>query len=263
MCGFARQGLPIGRAASLAGCHRASAMRWMSLGAAEIAEAGDDADELGPRAAFALDFEAARAEYLLGLATEWEAAIKRKDANTAKVIAGMLSSQSPDEYSERRAVRSVDQRTTLAGEISVSRFDSMSTDDLNREREKIMARRDAAQAGAGSDSWQAAVAMPRQGTDEDRPEPAVGENNSTPEKSKRSLSTRKPQVGGVSVDDLDVSQKNTATRARSSDVSVEAVQSDVQTDGPAPGHAGEGGGFAGPSPSPPLPASADDEETKL
>lgn len=263
ICEFARQGLPVGRAAALVGVHRVTAQRWMREGAAEIAEAADGDDELGPRAAFALSFDAARAEFLLGLSASWQAAIKRKDANVAKAVQVRMASASPDEFSERRVIRTVDQTTTLAGEISVSRFAAMTDDELHAERSKIAARRDAAQACAGADSWQAAaVRMPGQETDEDQPERAAGENNSTVEKPKRSVSTRKPQSRGLGVDDGGLSQKNIPTRARNSNASVEDGPVVMVPAEPAPEH-GEGGGLAGPSPSPPLPAPAVDEETEL
>ena len=257
MCEYARQGLPVGRAAALVGIHRVTAQHWMSIGAAEIAEAGDDDDDLGPRAAFAISFDAARAEYLLGLSAAWQAAVARKDPNTPKVIATMLASVSPDEYSERRATRT--QHTTLTGDVTVGRFATMSTDDLNAARAKIVARRDAAQAGAADDCWQsAAVRMPRQGTDEDRHGPAAGKNNSTVGNPGSESQTRKTQSGGLGGDDPGVSQKNISSRARSSNASVEDGPSDVQTDGPAPEH-GEGGAtFAGAPPSPP-----DDEDLSL
>ena len=105
MCGFARQGLPVGRAAAMCGIHRVSAMRWLSQGATEIAEAGDDDGDLGPRAAFAISFEAARAEYLLGLSAAWQAAVARRDADTATAVANMLAVRAPDEFSDRRATR--------------------------------------------------------------------------------------------------------------------------------------------------------------
>ena len=215
ICEYARQGLPVGRAAALVNVHRVTAQRWMREGAAEIAEAADDDDELGPRAAFAISFDAARAEYLLGLSAAWQSAIARKEPHVAKCIQVMMASQAPDEYSERRVIRTVDQTTKLEGQISVSRFDTMTTDDLNAEREKIMARRDAAQAGAGSDSWQsAAVRTPHQGTEEDQLERAAGENISTVENPKRSLSTRKSGRGTKGFGDHGLSEKNMPSRAR-------------------------------------------------
>ena len=258
--------MPIGRAASLAGCHRVSAMRWLSLGAAEIAEAGDNADELGPRAAFAISFEEARASYLLELSEAWRAAVAAKDANTAKAVAAMLSSQSPDEFSERRAVRSIDQRTTLAGEISVSRFDTMTDDALRGEREKIAARVAAGEAGAGAASWQdAAVRLPSSpvGTEDD-PDPVAGENNSTVEKRQSGSQTRKTQVGGFSVDDPADSGKNMPTRARTTGAPVVDDPVVMVPAGSAPGRVGGGGvAVAGAPPPPPLSPPDDDEDTKL
>ena len=263
ICAHARQGMPLVRAAALARVNRVTAWRWQSEGAAEIDAADDDA-ELGLRARFALNYGEARASYLLELSDAWKGAIKRKDANTAKQIQSMLSSQSPDEFSERRATRSVNQHTTLSGDVTVGRFATMSTEDLDAEREKIAARRDAAQAGAGADCWQAAaVRMPGQDKDEDQPGRAAGENNSTVENPKRSVSTRRTQSGALAVGDHGLAQKISPTRARASDASVEDGPSDVQTDGTAPEH-GEGGvSFAGAPPSPPFPTSADDDETTL
>ena len=262
ICEFARQGLPVGRAAALVGVHRVTAQRWMREGAAEIAEAADDGDELGPRAAFALSFDAARAEFLLGLSASWQAAIKRKDANIAKAVQVRMASASPDEFSERRVIRTVDQTTTLAGEISVSRFDSMTIDDLNAERERILARRDAAQAGAGADSWQAAaVRTPHQVGEEDLSERAAEENNSTVEKPIRSVSNRKTRVGGLGGDDPGLSEKNISTRARSSlNAPVAAEEAEFVAAALAPGAADGGAGLAGPAPPSPL---SDDDETEL
>ena len=250
-------------------------MRWMSLGAAEIADAdaGDDAGELGPRAAFALDFEAARAEYLLGLARSWQAAIKRRDSNTAKVIAGMLSSQSPDEYSERRVVRSVDQRTQVSGDVTISRFASMSTEDLAIERSKIAARLDAAQALGADDSWRAAaVRLPRQVLEEDIDPATPLDENPTLEKFQSGSRTRKLGGGALPLDDPGLSQENISTRARVPGASVADGPSVLVPDVSAPDHASEGGvPPPGASPSLALPPeldpakflAADDEETKL
>ena len=108
ICGFARQGLPVGRAAALVGVHRVTAQAWLAAGAneiAEIAEAGDGDAELGPRAEFAISFEAARAEYLLGLSAAWQAAVARRDAGTATAVQNMLAVRAPDEWSDRRATR--------------------------------------------------------------------------------------------------------------------------------------------------------------
>ena len=216
ICEYARKGLPVRRAAALVGVHRVSAQRWMRQGALEIAEAADDDGELTPQAAFAISFDAARAEYLLGLSAAWQSAIARKEPHVAKCIQVMMASQAPDEYSERRVTRTVDQTTTLAGEIRVSRFDTMTDDDLRGERSKIAARVAAGEAGAGAASWQdAAVRMPSSpvGT-EDAPGPAAGKNNSTVEKPIRSVSNRKTRVGALGVDDPGLSQKISSTRAR-------------------------------------------------
>ena len=156
--------MPLRRAAALAGVNRTTAWRWENQGAAEIDQAPDDGEELSPHARFTLAFGQARAEYLAELTAAWKAAVKRKDHHVAKVIATMLASQSPDEYSERRAARSIDQRTTLTGEIGVNnRFAEMTTDDLHAERERIAERRVAAKIADGDD-WRTAVA--------DRPGPA-------------------------------------------------------------------------------------------
>ena len=44
ICEYARKGLPLARAAVLEGVHRVSAQRWLAQGAAEIADAADDAE---------------------------------------------------------------------------------------------------------------------------------------------------------------------------------------------------------------------------
>ena len=272
ICQHARAGLPLRRAAALANVNRVTAWRWEAQGAAEIDQAPDDGAELGPHARFALACGQARAEYRAELTTAWKAAITRKDANGAKAVQVMLASVSPDEFSERRATRTIDQHTTMSGDVTVNRFASMSAEELDTERSKIAARIDAAQALGADDSWRAAaVRMPGQGTEEDRPESAVGENNSTAEKPKRSLSTRK-LVGGLNPQaDPGLSQENITTRARASNASVVDGPSVLVPGGSAPDH-GEGGVSAGASPSPPLPASIDpakflaaddDEETKL
>ena len=258
ICTHARAGMPLNRAAALSRINRITAWRWMNEGAAE----------LGPKARFALNYGEARAAYLLELSDAWKRAIGRKDANTAKVIAGMLSSQSPDEFSERRATRHVDQHTTMSGEIGVNRFSAMSAEDLDQERTKISARIDAAQALGMDDSWQAAaVRMPSQVGEEDLPERAAGENNSTAQKSGSGSQTRKTQSGGLGVDDPGVSQKNSPSRAQASDASVVAGLKDVVADGLAPDHNGERGASSpGVPPSPILQALAaedDDEDTQL
>ena len=203
MSQHARQGLPIGRAASLSGIHRVTAQRWLREGAAEIDQAGDDDADLSLRATFAIDFEAARAQYLLGLTVQWQAAVKRKDANSAKVIATMLASVSPDEFSERRATRTIDQRTTLAGEVAINRYASMSVEDLAAERERIEQRRNATE---GEADWrQAAVRLP--GVREKRTselEPDSGSLN------------RKSAIGGLPKDDDGPSHNNPPSRAQGS-----------------------------------------------
>ena len=251
ICAHARQGMPLVRAAALSRINRITVWRWQSEGAAEI-DAADDDDELGLRGRFSLNYGEARASYLLELASAWKGAIERKDPHTAKQIQAMLSSQSPDEFSERRATRT--QHTTLTGDVNVGRFDAMTDDELHAEREKIMARRDAAQAGAAGDDWQAAaVRMPGQGTEEDQSERAAEENTSTVENPKRSVSTVKRDRGPLAVGDGGLSQKNIPTRARNSNASVEDGPVVMVPDGTAPEH-GEGGvSFAGAPPSPPLP----------
>ena len=260
ICAHARQGMPLVRAAALSRVNRVTVWRWQSEGSAEIDAADDDA-ELGLRGRFALNYGQARASYLLELSDAWKGAIKRKDANTAKQIQSMLSSQSPDEFSERRAIRSVNQTTTLQGEIGVGRFASMSAEDLAAERQRLMDRMDAAQAGAADDSWRsAAVRMPHQGTEEDLPERAAEENTSTVEKPDSGSQTRKSRSDPLPLDDSGVSQKNTPSRARTSDASVVDGPSVLVPGGSAPDH-GEGAAtLAGAAPS---SSDDDDEETQL
>ena len=272
MCEFARKGLPIGRAAALVGIHRVTAQSWLSQGAIEIAEAGDEDGELGPRAAFAISFEAARAEYIVALNAAWQAAIARKDPNVAKAVAVMLASVSPDEYSERRVVRSVDQRTQVSGEIGVSRFSTMSAEDLSQEREKIAARLDAQALGQDDDWRAAAVRLPGEVRAEDIDPATPLDENPTWEKSERSLSTRKPRSGALPGDEPGFSHKNIPSRALASlNVPVVDDPADVVATGSAPGTTGEGGVLSDALPSPGLPASIDpakflageDDETKL
>ena len=220
MVANAELGLPIGRAAALAGVHRCTAMRWLSQGAAEIAEAGDDDDddggELGLRAQFSIDFEAARAAYLLGLATKWQERIDKQDYNTAKAIQVMMASQSPDEYSERRATRTVDQKTTLAGEIGVTRYGSMTDVELDAERQRIQARRDAAEAQDGDDWRAAAVNPPGPAGGEIDPGPGPGKNVPTAGKPDSGSITCKPASGALPAR-VDGSPQNIPpTRARAS-----------------------------------------------
>ena len=267
ICQHARAGLPLRRAAAMAGVNRITAWRWETQGATEIDQVGDDDDAvLSPRAIFSLAFGQARAAYLAELNAAWKSAIAGKDSNRAKAIQTMLAAVSPDEFSERRATRTIDQHTTMSGDVTVGRFDAMSDDDLHAEREKILARRDADKAGAGADCWQsAAVRTPHQGTEEDQPERAAGENNSTVKKRQSGSRNRKPGTATKGFGDHDLAEKISPTRARTSDASVVDGPSGVQTDGTAPEHAGEGGvSVAGAPPSPPFPTSADDdEEVKL
>ena len=224
MCEFARQGLPAGRAAALVGVHRVTAQRWMREGAAEIAEAADDAEDLGPRAAFAISFESARAEYLLSLSAAWRAAIERKDGNVAKAIQVMMASVSPDEFSERRATRTVDQRVAMQADLTVSRFAEMSVGDLHAARQRIADRRGAAKVEDGDD-WRTAVA--------DRPGPAGGdidpgppseEKNSVPDNPQNGSQRRKSEIGGFTGAEPGLSQNISPTRARVPGASVEDDQ---------------------------------------
>ena len=224
ICEYARKGLPIRRAAALVGVHRVSAQRWMRQGALEIAEAADDDGELTPQAAFAIAFDAARAEFLLGLSTAWQAAIKRKDANVAKAVQVMMASQSPDEYSERRVVRTVDQKMALTGDIGVGRFAEMSDAELTGERQRIEARRAAAEAQP-DDDWREAVAQrPAPAGGDIVPGPAPGEKNPEPGNPQSGSQTIKSQTRGFSGDDHALPQNISPTRARilrNSDASVE------------------------------------------
>ena len=205
ICEYARKGLPLARAAVLEGVHRVSAQRWLAQGAAEIADAGDDA-ELTIFAQFAIDFEAARAGYLLKLSEQWQAAIKGKDANTAKVIAAMLSSVSPDEYSERRVVRSVDQTVTMTADVNVSRFADMTADELASERDLIEARREATEGDAADDAdWRSAAVRLPSSTGKEKP--AAGNLDS-------GSRTVKPEVGGLAANERGSRQDISPTRAR-------------------------------------------------
>ena len=215
MCGYASQGLPIGRSAALVGVHRVTAMRWKREGGSEIAEAADDYDaEMGLRGQFAIDFDAARAGYLLKLTVQWQAAVDEGDHHVAKVIAAMLASQAPDEYSERRATRHVDQRTTLTGDVTVNRFASMSAEDLDAERQRIEARRAASQNQDDADWRAAAVRLPRPAGDEDAPGPVPEENDHPAEKRGSGSIKRKSEIGGLPGDDQALSDNITPTRAR-------------------------------------------------
>ena len=159
ICEYARQGMPLARSSVLCGVHRVTALRWLTQGAAEIAERDETGDEgeLPIRAQFAIDFENARAGYLLGLATKWEKFISEGDYNSAKAVQTMMSSQSPDEFSERRVTKTIDQKVAMSAELSVNRFAAMTAEELGEERAKIEARRSATEI-EGDDDWrQAAV----------------------------------------------------------------------------------------------------------
>ena len=205
ICAYATKGLPLARSAVLQGVHRVSAQRWLAQGAAEIADAADDA-ELSVFAQFAIDFESARAGYLLGLATKWQESIDEGDYNTAKAIQIMMASQSPDEYSERRATRTVDQRTTMTAEVSVSRFADMTSDELATERDQIEARREATEIDAADDAdWrQSAVRLPASPEKEN-----IQAGN--PESGSRTV---KSEVGGLAVNDPGSPHDISPTRAR-------------------------------------------------
>ena len=230
MCEYARQGMPVGRASALCDVHRVSAQRWLREGAGEVDAAGEDEDAvIGMRGQFAIDFEGARAAYLLGLLTKWQERIDKQDYNTAKVIAAMMASQAPDEYSERRATRTIDQRTTLQGEIGVTRYASMSTEDLDAERQRIEARRTAAKVDVGDDWRDAVVAR--------LPE----EKTLNQETAERSLLTVKRKVGGKPDDHQAFSQNIPPSRAQGSDALVEADQAEFVAAALAPSATGEGG----------------------
>ena len=269
MCGYARQGLPAGRAAAMCGIHRVTAQRWLREGAIEISEAGDGDTALGPRAEFATSFEAARAAFLLGLATKWQECIDKQDYNTAKAIQVMLASQSPDEYSERRATRTVDQRVAMQADLTVNRFASMSADDLDAERQRIAGRIDAAQALGGDEDWRAAaVRLPRQEGDDDGPDPAVGKNNLLAENLHSGSQTRKTQSGALPAVRPASPENILPSRAQVSGASVADDQAEfVVAAGLTPDHTGgdEVATYAVASSPPLLPALAadDDDETKL
>ena len=96
------------------------------------------------------------------LSEQWQAAIDEGCHNTAKAIQVMMASQSPDEYSERRVTRSVDQRTTLTADVAVSRYSAMTSDELATERDLIEARREETEIDVADDAdWRsAAVRLP-------------------------------------------------------------------------------------------------------
>ena len=205
ICEYARKGLPLARAAVLGGCHRVTAQRWLAQGAAEIADIADDA-ELSIFAEFAIDFERARAGYLLGLVTKWQVAIDEGDYNSAKAIQIMMASQSPDEYSERRATRTVDQRTTLTADVHVSRFAAMTADELASERRQIAARREATEIADADDAdWRSAAVRLPSSTGKENPEAGnLGSGSQD----------RKSEVGGLAGDDRGSLHDILPTRAR-------------------------------------------------
>ena len=260
VCEYAAEGMPLGRATALVGVNRTTAWRWVREGEAEIDAAGDDGGELGPRGQFALDYGSARAGYLRRLNAQWEAAIKRKDYNTAKAVQVMLASQSPDEFSERRATRSINQTTTLQGEIGVARFATMSDVELTAERERMEARRAAAKAQPDDDWREAMVDRPGPaGGGIDDPAPVPVEKNPISAIADSGSTNRKIRAGAKGVDDYASPQNIFPTRARPSlDAPVEADEAVVVDVKSAPGHTGGGEGSGSPSPSPsPLPASLD------
>ena len=207
MSQHARQGLPIGRAAAISGIHRVTAMRWLREGASEIDQAEDDAD-LSPRAQFAITFERARAEYVLGLNVAWRKAVKGKDANLAKSVAAMLASVSPDEYSERRVVRTIDLK--VSGNLAVSRYSTMSAEDLDAERSRIEQRR---KATAGDDDWRGTAArLPGQCSDDAGPE----RKNPTVEIVDSGSINRKSQITPLPADDGGSSGNISPSRTRAS-----------------------------------------------
>ena len=204
ICENARKGLPLGRAAVLVAVHRVTAQRWLAEGALEIADAADDA-ELSLCAQFTIDFESARAGYLLGLATKWQECIDEGDYNTAKSVQVMMASQSPGEYSERRVTRSVDQRTTMSAEINVNRFADMTTGELATERQQIAARREATEIADADDAdWRsAAVRLPKTGKE-------IPETNNLDSGSR----TVKSDVGGLAANERGSPHDISPTRAR-------------------------------------------------
>ena len=258
MCAHAELGLPIGRASALAGIHRCTAMRWLREGASEIDAITDDDDaDLSLRGRFAIDFEAARATYLLGLATKWQERIDKQDYNTAKAIQVMLASQSPDEYSERRATRTVDQRVAMQADLTVSRYAEMSVEDLDAERSRISARRAAAQADAGDD-WQDAVVKRHAPAGEDiDPGPPSEEKTPEPDNPQSGSQKRKSEIGGFSGDDHGSTENISPTRARPSNAPVVADAESVVA-ALAPEHDGEADLTRAASPFPP-----GDEDTQL
>ena len=206
--------MPLNRAAALAGVNRITAWRWQTEGAAEI-DAGDDDDELGMLARFSLDYGAARAAYLLELSEAWKEAVVRKDGNVAKAIQTMMAAISPDEFSERRATRSINQTTTLAGEIGVSRFGSMSAEELTAEREMIQARHDAA-APLPADDWRSAVVQLPGPAGGDSETPAPSEKKTpVPGKPESGSRTRKSGNGALPARNQDFPRNISPTRARS------------------------------------------------
>ena len=205
ICAYATKGLPLARAAVLEGCHRVTAQRWLAQGAAEIADAADDA-ELSVFAQFAIDFESARAGYLMKLSEQWQAAIDEGDHNVAKAVQVMMASQSPDEYSERRVTRSVDQRTTLTADVSVNRFSDMTSDELATERKQIEARREATEIDVDDDAdWRSAAVRLPSSTGKENPEAGnLGSGSQN----------RKSEVGGLAANERGSPDDIPSTRAR-------------------------------------------------
>ena len=262
ICQHARAGLPLRRAAAMAGVNRITAWRWETQGATEIDQVGDDDDaELGPRALFSLAYGQARAEYLAELNAAWKSAIAGKDSNRAKAIQIMLAAVSPDEFSVRRATRSVNQTTTLQGEIGVTRFAEMSTEDLDAERQRIAARRTAARVEDGDD-WRGAVAdRPGPAGGDIDPAPAAEEKNLSAVNPERSLSNRKSQVGGLPAVSPASPENILPSRAR--DLSAPVVDDQAEFVVAAQSTPAHSGGEELTRTSPPFPPDDDDEDTQL
>ena len=260
VCEYAAQGMPLGRATALVGVNRVTAWRWVREGEAEIEAFGEEGEaELGSRGQFALDVGRARAGYLLKLNAQWEAAIKAKNPNLAKAVQVMLASQAPDEFSERRATRSIDQRTTLTGEVTTTnRYASMSGDDLDAEHQKITERIAAGKGRADDADWRAAAVRPP-GQVEDVTVP--GENNATVGKAYSGSRNRKAGSGALAGDDHASTQNISATRARDPGESVAASPSYVVGEEQAPGAHGERVSFGEAPSRHPIPV--DGEDTSL
>ena len=155
VCDGLRSGLPIKRAAMIAGISEKTFHLWRSAGWGEIERTDEDSDaEMSFVVQFALQAEAAIAEYMRPLIKRIADAALGKGKGDWRAAHAILAGRFPHEFSERVAVAQ-SQKVEVSGGIGINYqrrlYDRMSLVELQDEIDRLWVQEHAGLSGATLD----------------------------------------------------------------------------------------------------------------